>query len=176
MLASELVLERIPYIFGNDWNDCRSWKRALADRIDIDPCDVFVTGSAATGISLSPYKNFSYFNDRSDIDIAVISPHHFDTAWRHLRTLRRSALRRAEWDAVLLHKENYIYWGCIATDKVLHLLPFGAQWLAALSHMEGTLPVAGRTVTARIYRDARSLRDYTATTIRILKANLAEAA
>jgi len=175
-LASELVLERVPYIFKNDWSSCRDWKRQLAEKIDIDPCDIFITGSAATGISLSPYKNFSFFDDKSDVDVAIISPHHFDTAWRHLRTLRRSALKRAEWDAIILHKENYIYWGCIATDRVLHLLPFGPTWLAALAYMEGTLPVGGRSVSARIYRDARSLRDYTAATLRSLKANLAVAA
>jgi hypothetical protein len=175
-LASELVLERVPFVFKNDWKQYREWKRVLGEALDIDPCDIFITGSGAVGLSLSPYKNFSFFNDTSDIDVAIISPHHFDVAWRHMRTLRRTGLSYFEWESVKAHQQNYIYWGCVATDKILHLLPFGREWLGALVRMEGIDPASGRSISARIYRDARSLRDYTAFTLRALKANLADAA
>jgi hypothetical protein len=175
-LAGELVLERIPFVFKNDWKVFREWKMKLGERIDIDSCDIFLTGSAATGVSLNPYKNLSFFSDESDIDVAIVSAFHFDTAWRHLRGLRRSAVQNREWDAIRSHKENYIYWGCIATDRILHLLPFATPWLEALSYMEGMPPADGRKVKARIYRDARSLRDYTASTLRSLKATLVEMA
>lgn len=126
------------------------------------------------GVSLSPYKNFQPFSTKSDIDVAIISPYHFDTAWRHLRTLRRSNVTRGEWEAIISHKENYIYWGCIATDKILHLLPFSRSWVEALAHVAGLSPADGRDTGARIYRDAGSLRDYTVASIRSRKNKLGE--
>jgi hypothetical protein len=167
--ASQLVLERIPYIFQNSWPNFRTWRADLASRLDVDPCDIYIAGSAASGVSLSPYKNFRAFNATSDIDVAVVSPFHFDQAWRILRTARRTFLDESQWQAVQSHRTNYIYWGCVATDRVLPLMPFAREWQIGLAHIEGLAPVNGRSMTVRLYRDNRSLRDYTQHTISILR-------
>ncbi len=169
-LASSLLLERIPYLFDDDWNEYRSWRAELAGLLEVDPSDVYFTGSSAVGLSLNPHKNFRSFNERSDIDLAIISPLHFDLAWRFIRSLKRSRINPQLWSTIQEHKENYIYWGCIASEKFLADLPFGASWLAALKKMSENDVTKDRSIKARIYRDAASLRSYQANNLKKIKA------
>jgi len=174
-VVAEHVLERVPHIFDGDWPLYRTWRADLATRLDVDPCDISITGSACVGVSLSPRKNFSVFDGQSDVDVAVISPYHFDLAWRSLRAFRLAdAHTPRERQAVINHRTNYIYWGCIATDRILRLMPFSREWIMASSHMRGIDPTAGREVNFRIYRDYDSLRSYQTYGVRKLRANLLE--
>ncbi len=58
------------------------------------------------------------------------------------------------------HVTRYIYWGTLATNRLLGVLPFGKRWLAATTHMASIEPSLGRTVNLRIYADHDSLRAY----------------
>jgi hypothetical protein len=156
------LYDRIPMLFSDDRTQYIAWKRQLADSIEVDPACITIVGSAATGTSLSPSKNFKPFDDTSDVDVAIISSHHFNVSWRYLRMngerrLRVDARTRIAWDE---HVKRYIYWGTIATDRLLGILPFGLQWLAATTKMSGTSPTEGRTINLRIYADYESLRAY----------------
>ncbi len=107
-IVSEHVLERIPHIFDNDWPLYRTWRAELGSRLGVDPCDISITGSACVGVSFSPRKNFSLFHDKSDIDVAIVSPHHFDVAWRSLRAFRLADARnKRERQAVISHRDNH---------------------------------------------------------------------
>ena len=87
-LTSKWVLEKIPYIFNNDSEAYIKTKLKLASMIHVDSCSIIFVGSASTGFSLSPMKNFRKFNAKSDIHIAIISHYYFDVAWheKHCRT------------------------------------------------------------------------------------------
>jgi hypothetical protein len=171
-VVSDVLLERIPFIFSESWEAFREWRLRLSELIDVDPCDIFFTGSSAVGFSLNPNKGFRDFDDGSDIDLAVISPHHFDIAWRFIRAQRRSKIDQRLWDSILEHKSKYIYWGCIASDRILPYLPFGAAWLSALTIMAAEGITRDRTLRLRIYRDVASLRSYQASNIQSLKASI----
>lgn len=151
-----------------------SWKTLLARGLDVDPHDIVLTGSAAIGFSLNPYKHFSAFSNESDIDCGVISPYHFDLAWRHLRQLRPSwlSLPSASRRAIERHRTNYVFTGTIATDSILPILPFGAIWQGALETMAGQIPTEGRDVKLRIYKDYDALRQYQAFNIGNLRAKI----
>ena len=156
------LFDRIPAIFADDRALFVSWKRSLAERIEVDPACVTIVGSAATGASLNPTKNFRLFDDGSDVDVAIVSPYHFAVAWRYLRMnsarrLRVDARTRIAWDE---HVKRYIYWGTIATDRLLGVLPFGLEWIKAKSAVGGLHPTSGRAVNLRIYADYDSLRAY----------------
>ncbi|WLA79247.1 hypothetical protein [Bradyrhizobium elkanii] len=132
--ASTYLMDRIPHVFGSDWELYRSWKRKLAKQIDVDPLNITIIGSAGIGFSLNPNKDFRDFSARSDIDVAVVSEHYFGIAWRALRTLKLPDVRsQRDRTAIKEHRTNYIYWGVIATDRVLHYLPFVRPWTEALS-------------------------------------------
>lgn len=176
VVVAEHVLERVPHIFRNDWALYRSWRGQLASRVQVDPCDISIIGSACVGASLSPQKGVAAFSERSDVDVAVISPYHFDVAWRTLRAFALADARTPrERQAVINHRNNYIYWGCIAIDKILRIMPFAKEWAIASSHMRGVDPTAGRDVKFRIYRDFDSLRSYQTQSVKLLRAELMEA-
>jgi predicted nucleotidyltransferase len=165
------LFDCIPAVFGSDRAIFVAWKRDLAAKIEVDPACITIVGSAATGASLNPSKNFKLFDDASDIDVAIVSPHHFAIAWRYLRMNGARRLRvdyrtRIAWDE---HVNRYIYWGTIATDRLLGVLPFGLQWLKATSEMGQVLPTQGRSVNLRIYADFDSLRAYHEQGIRSLR-------
>jgi hypothetical protein len=160
--VENFLFDRIPAVFGSDRTLFVSWKRTLAKKIEVDPACITIVGSAATGASLNPSKNFKLFDEASDIDVAIISPYHFAIGWRYLRMngarrLRVDARTRIAWDE---HVNRYIYWGTLATDRLLGVLPFGLQWLTATSDIAQIAPTIGRSVNLRIYTDYDSLRAY----------------
>jgi hypothetical protein len=165
------LFDRIPAIFVNDRALFVNWKRALAEKIEVDPACITIVGSAATGASLNPSKNFKPFDSGSDVDVAIVSPYHFSVGWRYLRMngtrrLRVDARTRIAWDE---HVSRYIYWGTIATDRLLGVLPFGLQWLHAISDVAQLQPTLGRSVNLRIYADYDSLRAYHVQGVRTLR-------
>lgn len=172
--VSHFIFEPVPYIFANDLPSWIRWKSELGMGLEVDPKDIVLTGSAALGYSLNPHKNYKLFDDGSDIDCGIISPYHFDVAWRFLRQ------KRPEWltldmvtkTAIKKHRRNYVFEGTIATDKMLGILPFGKVWQAALDKMGGVAPTDGRDVKLRIYKDYDSLRHYQAKNIEALRADL----
>ena len=172
--VSHHIFEPIPFAFGNQFEKWIDWKTRLAEGISVDPYDVVLTGSAAIGYSLNPKKNYKPFDATSDIDCGVISQYHFEVAWRYLRQLRPAwlSLPPESKRAITFHRTSYVFNGTIATDSILGLLPFGAEWQKALDSMATLDPTIGREVKLRIYRDYESLRHYQAMGIEKLRTAL----
>ncbi len=160
--VSEYFFDRIPYLFANDRTGFVKWKTQLANAIDVDPACISFVGSSVVGISLNPNKGFKPFAENSDVDVAVISAFHFTVAWRFLRTQghRRTHVDVKTRNAWNEHSTRFIYWGTIATDRLLGVLPFGSSWLSALSSMSRIAPTVGRDINLRLYTDHESLRTY----------------
>ena len=87
----------------------------------------------------------------SDIDVAIISHHHFDLAWHELRNLGANyySLNTLQRDSIDKHKSKYIYWGTIATDKILPVLSFGKEWIIGLSNMAQIHPSEGKEIKSK---------------------------
>lgn len=166
--VSLYIFESIPQIFNGDLDNWVHWKSSLGEKIEVDPRDIVLTGSAAVGYSLNPSKKFKRFDYNSDIDLGIVSNHHFDLAWRYLRHRRVEwlTISRAIKDAIKDHKSNYVFSGTIAADRILPLLPFGIQWQKALDDMSKSAPTAGREIKLRIYKDFECLRYYQCNSVR----------
>ncbi len=168
------LFDRVPHIFQNDRAQYVLWKRVLAKELAVDAACLAIVGTAALGWSLNPEKNLKPFDNKSDVDVAVISPYHFTVAWHYLRTetSRRMSVdrkTRIAWDQ---HATNYVYWGTIATDKLLGILPFGDLWLRAITTMTSINPTLNRDIKFRIYNDFDSLRSYQALSVKKARQNL----
>lgn len=172
--VSHFIFECVPYAFSGDMSSWIEWKTKLAEYLQVDPRDIVITGSGAIGYSLNPNKSFRPFDASSDIDTGVISPYHFELAWRYLRQLRPSwlSLPARSKKAIEIHRKSYVFSGTIATDIILGLLPFGSAWQAALDNMGKIAPTVGREVKLRIYKDFDALRNYQAYNIEQLRNEL----
>jgi len=162
------LFDCVPHVFADDRASYVIWKRTLGTALEVDPACLTLVGSAALGYSLNPVKNLRQFDSSSDVDVAVVSHYHFTVAWRYLRTnsTRRvnvDTRTRTAWDE---HKNRYIYWGTIATERLLGILPFGLQWLRATTQMGQIDPTKGRDVNLRIYSDYEALRSYQILSVR----------
>jgi len=161
-IAMKWVIERTPHVFDNNRINYIEWKEKLSKKIGIDGKSITFTGSSCTGFSLNPNKNFKFFDDESDIDIAIISDHYFDISWHYLRNLGSQIYKLSpeQKASVTDHVNRLIYWGTIATDKILEILPFGTFWFKELQSMSSCQPTDGRDINIRIYKDFESLKAY----------------
>lgn len=167
-LVTSHLFESVPHVFGGDSEQWWQWKTELAEDLEVDAYSVLLVGSAAVGMSLNPQKNGKPFDEGSDIDIAVVSTRHFEIAWYWLRNLgaRRFRLPQRVQVDVKDHAPTYVYFGAIATDRILPHLDFGPQWVKALDRASHRDPTADRSVKIRLYRDIAALRSYQVRSIR----------
>lgn len=172
--AMYYLFDKVPAIF-KDSDQCTQWKIKLADALGVDAHSVVVIGSGCTGFSLHPLKNFKKFGPASDVDVAVISSIHFEIAWRYIRDVGASIynLPQGAQNAIEAHRAEHVFWGTIATDKILpHIEPFGPKWVKELSAIENAPPIDGKPLKIRIYRDSYSLVGYHVNNIRKLRKEL----
>ena len=162
-VARKWVLDVVPYVFGANVTAYAHWRYELSAQIDVDPSNIKVVGSAATGFSLNPQKGYKRFDANSDVDVAIVSHYYFEEAWRYMRNLGTGlyGLPMRAKHAIQKHQSGYVYWGTVATDMFLEYLPFGIDWAKALSSSSRNMWICNRTVNARIYRDYESLSSYT---------------
>ncbi|WP_294313316.1 hypothetical protein [uncultured Chryseobacterium sp.] len=172
-LCSKWILDRTPHIFSDDRNAYIKWKEELAKRLALDSKSIIFTGSSSVGFSLNPSKNFKLFDNDSDIDIAIISDFHFDLSWKFLRNMgtKRFDLTHKQKAFIQDHVNRLIYWGTIATDKILQILPFGKEWEIILLDMSKLDPINGKEINIRIYKDFESLRQYQINNLRNIYYN-----
>ncbi len=159
--AAMRLFDAVPVIFP-DPSSCTKWKVRVANLLSVDPCSVYVIGSACTYVSFNPNKNFKLFDAKSDVDIAVISGYHFEIAWRAVRDIGAGKYRLdpAGQAALQEHRESHVYWGMFATDKLLSALPFGKEWTRAAIQLSSEDPMRGRDIKFRLYRDSFSFVGY----------------
>ena len=172
--ASRWMFERVPHLFCGDLDAYINWKHQLGTFLGVDPRAIMLVGSSAVGTSLNPYKNFKAFDRDSDIDVAVVSTHHFDILWRWLRNLGSDywSLSADGQAAVDEHRGSYLYWGVMATDKLLPFSPLAGRWVPALTQMGQREPTRNREIKVRIYVDFDALRAYHLQAIEKARAKL----
>lgn len=161
-ITSKWVIERIPYLFNNELEAYINWKEKLSSLIGVDSKSIVFTGSSAVGLSLSPDKNFKTFDENSDVDVAIISSYHFDVSWHFLRNFGTNRYRVSQKikNSIDDHRTRLIYWGTIATDQIIQLLPFAQDWVTAINEMKKISPTIDKEINFRIYKDFEALRAY----------------
>lgn len=172
--ASKWIIEGIPFIFNDDLDSYIQWKNKLSELIGVDSKSIVFTGTSSVGYSLNPYKNFKEFSADSDIDVAIISSHYFDITWHFLRNLgaKYHRFKPDVQNVINEHRDKYIYFGTIATDKIIHILPFAQQWIEAMDEMKKYSPTKKREINFRIYKDFEALKSYQVIGINKIKDKL----
>src|SRR4051794_17180464 len=145
------VLDRVPAIFESHMQYA-SWRSQIGAGLEVDPLNIVVVGSMSLGVSLSPKEDkfLKPVHSLSDVDIAVISPRHFDESWRALRALgpvdKLRATSKEAAELLAWHRRTLIFDGTIATDRILSYLPFGPAWAGVLGRAGRMAPTQDRDV------------------------------
>ena len=163
LFVSSYVFNKIPILWSDDINSYLQWKIDFASRIEIDPTNIQIVGSARLGYSLNPKKNFKKFDNESDIDVAIISPWHFEQAWLELRQdISRSFRSKEENKELNIFVKNLIFYQTIPTERILPHLSFGRSWIKQSDEMLKKLDRKhmARELNFRIYRSHEALRSY----------------
>ncbi len=176
LLFSRWILNKTPLIFNDDIESFIAWKEQLSKVIQVDSQAILFTGSSCNGFSLNPYKDFKDFDDESDIDIAIISEYFFDICWFEIRNFgtKFHSLTPNQQKSFEDHRKRLIYWGTIATDKLLPIFSFGKKWSLALENMRKIHPTKDKVINIRIYKNFESLREYYIDGFKKLQQNLIE--
>ncbi|WP_143202432.1 hypothetical protein [Amycolatopsis sp. CB00013] len=163
----EHYLRADPYAFSD--SDFRPILRLLASRLEVDPNGIFCIGSGAVGLSLDPGKiadgKLKRFDHESDIDLAIVSEVHFETAWRDLRRAAQPTfqpLDREFADNLKWQKKRF-FDGAILANVLLPFLSFGPHWISVSTELSEKVAIAlDREVAVNfwIYRDYWSVRNY----------------
>ena len=171
-VTSKWIIEKTPYIFGNDRSLHLRIKHKLSNILNVDSCSIIIVGSAGTGFSLNPNKGFKTFDESSDIDIAIVSSYYFEIAWQTIINVDIYKQVPKVRDSILDHRKRLIYYGTIATDKILGLMPFSKQWLSAIQCLSEEGIFENREIHFRLYRNHESLRAYHVNNIKVSFANM----
>lgn len=175
-MVSKWIIDRIPFVFHERPDEYLLWKEEISSILGIDGKSVVFTGSSCVGFSLNPSKNFRDFSPNSDIDIAIVSDFYFNVSWKYLRNMKTAYfdLTPRQKAAVEDHVTRLIYWGTIATDKILEILPFGREWSLKLLELGNKKPFENREINIRIYKDFESLRSYQQRNLENLRRTIIE--
>lgn len=150
------------------------FKMLVSDALDIGFNNVVMVGSGKIGFSLSPEKFLKPFTDegdnKSDIDIAIISPQLFDCFWR---------LFRASYNVTNKKYYGYIsrgiYRGYISDTDLMNIDGCRVAWMELSNKATKNLQRSmyfKHEVHYRIYRDWKDLEEYHIQAIEQLKGEL----
>lgn len=68
--------------FGASWYEqYDAFKLFISDKLEVHYNDIALAGSGKLGFSINPEKNFKNFDDKSDLDIIIISRKYFYMFW-----------------------------------------------------------------------------------------------
>lgn len=96
VVSSEYLFSSKVWFFSQKFNNGKqyeqydSFKAYFSKHLKLPTNDVAIVGSAKTGFSLAPAKDFSVFHDGSDIDVAIVSPRIFRDSWDAYLQLKSS--------------------------------------------------------------------------------------
>lgn len=165
----EHVLRQDPYAFRDA--NFRPIIAKTVELLGVDANGVYCIGSGAVGLSMSPGKvdkgTLKAFDHESDLDLAVVSEWHFETAWRDLRRATQPTVSYIddELRAALKWQRKRFFDGAIIASELLPFVSFGNTWISSLTQLSQHIAVLlDREIDIKvwIYRDYWSLRNYVA--------------
>ena len=162
-------LRQDPFAFESQGVDFHQFACGLSAALDVERNGIFCIGSGAIGLSVSPRNvqggHLKAYDDASDLDVAIISSWHFESAWRELLQATQPHLSEVP-DTIrqnLTWQRKRLFDGAILANKLIGSLSFGPQWIGAIDRFSGRLSDQfdrNVTIEAWIYRNYWSLRNY----------------
>ncbi len=159
--------DTLPYVFEPEPRAWPAFRAEVGNQIGVEPTDLRIVGSGRLGFSLKPGSNLKAYNDKSDIDLVVVSSNSFDQLWFGLLGAfypRPPVLNQVDggW---LKARKNELYTGWLSPldvrwgiDRSIHgrrakaILEFNALWFNTLKKAARHVPMRHEDINGRLYR------------------------
>lgn len=160
------VLHGTPFVFNGRDDDFYEFRKRIAIKFNIPFHEIYITGSAKLGYS--PFKNKDFDYD-SDIDVAIISPHLFETI---MKSISQYQVRFRKARAVVREREltmyheflEYVALGWIRPDKLpisFQMRTFKNDWFEFFQEISnGKSEVGNYKVNAGVFQSYEHLEEY----------------
>jgi hypothetical protein len=162
-----LLLHATPRAFSRYPHYC-DFLAAVSERIDVHPKSLVLRRSCQIGFSISPdgEKLWAEFDDHSDLDLAIVDLHYYESIerrvveweggieWRRVGRGAEFQGRAAERFAAC--QQDRFYNCCRVDDLPHHLCPHHVEAMEAVADLQCS--GVWRSVKAFVYRDWWSLR------------------
>jgi hypothetical protein len=170
-VVEKWVYRGTPYALRHSTQAFVEWRSTLAECLGLVPDSIFVVGSTAAGLSLSPYKGLRMHSPHSDVDLGIVAPELFQIGWDWFiqQQAERIAFPQAVTDWIRDHRTRLIFYRQIGCEQYLEYLPFGRAWIDCLDSASRRVPVQGRSVKARIYASKSALTGYLVNSVGALR-------
>lgn len=142
-------------------------KLIIADVIPVSFNNIQIVGSSALGYSLAPHKAFAVFGEKSDFDIALISPNLFSQMWAAFRKGFRT-----KYTFIYDYVIRSIYRGYINEKNLLAIPDTRTIWSNCSQKVKKRIREElgiPHEVSFRLYRDWSDFEEYQIDSIRKLK-------
>lgn len=125
-------------------------KMATSDTLDVPVKNVAIVGSAKTGYSLTPGRNYSPFSNESDLDLVIVSDNLFRELWESQLNFVNSATgQNYASDA----KNIFRHFFSIKAEKVLgDQLEYFSDWISRVDKLRQILQLNFHLPTEVNYR------------------------
>lgn len=130
-------------------------RQSIAEHFGIHVNHVIIVGSAKLGYSVSPTKSLKPFNDKSDVDVAIVNPKLFEKYWLEMFQAKRAMV---EW-TTLSDARKYLFQGWIRPDK-LPLLEIRNSWFDFFAGLQSTEMCSPYPVRGGLYFNHEFLEYY----------------
>lgn len=133
-------------------------KKHISSRFKVAETQILVIGSAKLGFSLSPKKLYRSFNDRSDIDVVIVSSELFDIVWKGVYQLIQE---KVYWQSFESFKE-YLFIGWMRPDLLppSHQFKLANDWWEYFRKLTSSGAFGHYKINGALYKDWEFLEGY----------------
>lgn len=171
-IIDKYLLFGTPYIFKDYEDGFYELKHEVADFFSVSQTNVFVVGSAKLGFSIAPQKNYKFFNEDSDIDIAIIDK---DVFLRYWKMLYNYNITCRAWSTDESKNYNcflkYFFKGWLRPDKFPSRIDEKNQWFDFFKTLHTKY---GFKISAGIYYDIDVFNGYNIENLNRIKNEIKE--
>ena len=170
-LTDEIMFQK-HIVFGDSYALCPDQyfelKHQISMQFGLHSTQVILVGSAKLGFSIAPKKQYQFFGDESDLDIAVVSEDFFGRLWSEAFEYWNEGGYWGRHDSF----KNYLFRGWLRPDFFPPTVESSLQWFEYFRQLTASKKFGPYKISTGIYKSWWFLERYQQKSIASCRQNL----